>query len=175
MDKLDLERIVAVMLILFSIAFFGNIATGAFSSASHSSPQNSVISYVKPSPVYRTITVTIVDDTLVVEPGYYRYYQFSIPEEAGVVTVNGRFTTTGGEGNDIMVFIMTPDDFINWQNRHESRVYYQSGQKTVDSINVNLAPGTYYLVYSNTFSLVSNKVVKTNLSYSYQKCVQYCD
>ena len=132
--------------------------------------------YIPKSPVYKTIRTPIVDDTIVIEPNQYLYYKFSIPESVNIAELKGQFSTVGGSGNDIEVYIMSSDDFINWKNGHESRVYYQSGKKTIDSsINFNLPSGTYYLIYSNTFSLISNKAVKTNFFFTYNVCVQYCN
>jgi hypothetical protein len=60
-------------------------------------------------------------------------------------------------------------NFINWENGHTANTYYNSGQLT-SSISATLpSGGTYYLVYDNTFSVISQKNVNTqaNLSYMY--------
>jgi hypothetical protein len=81
----------------------------------------------------------------------------------------GNFTASGGTGNDIDVYVLPQDDFVNWQNRHASRSYYNSGKVTVGNLNVNLPSdaGTYYLVFDNRFSLLSEKNVRVNATLSY--------
>jgi len=53
------------------------------------------------------------------------------------------------------------DDFINMQNHHEFKVYYQSGKQTVSSLDVNLnGHGRYVFVVSNAHSLFTSKTVQ---------------
>jgi hypothetical protein len=70
------------------------------------------------------------------------------------VTMKGHFTATGGGRNDIEVFVLAEDEFVNWQNRHSVNALYRSGQVTQDSINLTLPSdaATYYVVFSNKFS-----------------------
>src|SRR5207244_10907833 len=58
------------------------------------------------------------------------YVQFSTPNNAINPTVSGRFTASGGTGNDIAVMVLSQEDFINWQNGHASTAYYSSGKTT---------------------------------------------
>ena len=97
------------------------------------------------------------------------YVQFSTPNNAINPTVSGRFTASGGTGNDIAVMVLSQDDFINWQNGHASTAYYSSGKTTVGMISVTVPSGqTLYLVFDNTFSLVSAKSVNSNILLTYR-------
>jgi hypothetical protein len=73
--------------------------------------------------------------------------------------VSAKFRAQGGSGNDIEVYILDEDGFENWSNGHQTSTYYNSGKVTVGRFNINLAPGKYFLVMNNKFSMVSNKVV----------------
>ncbi len=109
-------------------------------------------------------TQTIIDGLVTVEPGKYVSYQFSVPSQA---TVSGNFTASGGSGNDIRVLILDETSYTNWINGHNVSTYYDSGQMTTGSIAANVPKGSYYLVYSNMFSIASTKSVKTKVDVTY--------
>jgi hypothetical protein len=99
----------------------------------------------------------IVDSAFTVRAGDARYWEFSVSKNGA--NVSGRFRAEGGGGNDIICLILDRDSFENWRNGHTVNTYYNSGKITVANINVNLGEGNYVLVFSNTFSSVSNKAV----------------
>lgn len=103
----------------------------------------------------------LVQQTSTVSAGNYVYVRFDIGRDGAIVS--GRFYAQGGSGNDIKVLVLDTDGFENWRNGHSTPTYYNSGQVTVGSINIRLAQGTYYLIYANTFSLVTNKVVTADI------------
>jgi hypothetical protein len=116
-----------------------------------------------------TQTVNIVNCLITVNAGGYEYYQIIVPLGASDVQVQGSFTASGGSGNGIVVLIMDTREFVNWQNSHQASAYYDSGQLTTSNFNVTLpsGSGTYYLVYSNTFSIGSQKNVNTQANLRY--------
>lgn len=97
--------------------------------------------------------------------GQYRYTRFEVPQNAGAVRVEGTFSASGGSGNDIEAYIFSNDDLVNWQNRHPVRTFYNSGRVTQGTLEVSLPPtaGTYYIVFNNSFSLLSAKTVQTSI------------
>jgi Ca2+-binding RTX toxin-like protein len=109
-------------------------------------------------------TETIVDGVVTVEAGKYVDYNFSVPSQA---SISGNFTASGGSGNDIRVLILDETSYINWINGHNVSTYYDSGQITTGSITASVPKGNYYLVYSNTFSTLSAKNVKTKVDVTY--------
>lgn len=106
----------------------------------------------------------IVTEPFTVEPGQYRYYPFTVGDRA---TVAGRFRAQGGSGNDVEVYILDEDGFENYRNGHRVQTYYNSGRVTVGTINVTLGAGSYYLVFNNGFSTVSNKAVNARVELQY--------
>jgi hypothetical protein len=94
--------------------------------------------------------------------GAGRYVYFPI-QSNGNAFVSGRFTATGGGGNDVEVFILGQDEFTNWQNRHSVNTWFNSGRVTVSNISVRLPAGNYYLVFSNNFSMMTPKAVTANV------------
>jgi hypothetical protein len=53
---------------------------------------------------------------LTVNAGGYAWYTFTVPLNATTVSVIGRFVATGGSGNDIKVYILDEDGFVNFKN-----------------------------------------------------------
>ena len=95
----------------------------------------------------------------------YRYIRFEVPQNAGAVRVEGTFSASGGAGNDIEAYVFSNDGFVNWQNRHPVRTFYNSGRVTQGTLEITLPSiaGTYYLVFNNNFSLLSAKSVRTSI------------
>ncbi|MEM3880591.1 MAG: hypothetical protein QXD19_02460 [Candidatus Bathyarchaeia archaeon] len=70
----------------------------------------------------------------------------------------GTFTVSEGM-ETIKVYIFDSAGFMDWQNSGNASSYYNSGEMTSSNITATLvSPGTYYLVYDNTFSLISKNV-----------------
>jgi hypothetical protein len=114
-------------------------------------------------PGITTRTEPITPPNFIVNAGTYYYFGFTV---AGAARVAGRFEANGGSGNDIEAFITDADNFENWKNGHQSRANYQSGRATVGNIELAISrPGTYYLVFNNKFSLLSNKVITSSLNF----------
>lgn len=117
-------------------------------------------------PLVRTPhTQVITNSATTVRAVGYAYYKFVVPPGATNVSIEGRFTATGGTGNDIEVFILSADAFVNFQNGHGTSTYYNSGKLTQASINAVLpGAGTYYLVFNNGFSLITPKAVQATVT-----------
>lgn len=112
--------------------------------------------------------VVIINGLTSVNALGYRYYWFDVPSIAINPTIFGTFTGSGSLGNDIRVYVLTSTDFINWTNGHQVSTIYNSGVITTASFNVKLATGQkYYLVFDNTFSLLSGKNVSGDITFSY--------
>jgi hypothetical protein len=110
--------------------------------------------------------VNIVNESFSVNAGQFISYKFSIPEEVKGGTVTGSFTASGGS-NDIYVVITNKAGITNLKNGNQSKGYYNSGKVTTDDINVNLAPGTYYIVFSNAHSIMTPKSINATIKLSY--------
>lgn len=127
------------------------IAVTSCQSKENNKPAPPAPKFIEQNIVDGTISVPALDDV---------HYSFSIESEA---TLSGDFTASGGSGNDIQVLLMNQNDYINWKNGHEARVYYNSEKITIGKIDVHLNPGTYYLVFSNRFGLLLGKKVDAHI------------
>jgi predicted nucleic acid-binding Zn ribbon protein len=115
-------------------------------------------------PVVRILrTETIANTAITVGAGSFYDYKFVVPPTATQAYVDGHFSAAGGFGNDIQVFVVNQDSFVNFQNGHASDAYFNSGKVTQNTINALLpGPGTYYLVCNNRFGLLAPKAVEIN-------------
>lgn len=114
-------------------------------------------------------TTTIDKPDLTVGSTGYNYFKLEVPAGATSVRLDGNFTASGGTGNDVEAYVLPESDFVNWQNRHAARSYYNSGKVTVGNFSINLPAdaGTYYLVFDNRFSLFSKKEVEVKGTLTY--------
>ena len=113
-------------------------------------------------------TQNIVNGLLTINCEEWQAFKISVPQDAKNIHVQGSFLASGGSGNDIMVAIMTEENFLNFQNGHTVNVFYNSGQLTVNNFDVALPfEGNYYIVYSNLFSSFSAKRVQTTVNLIY--------
>ena len=151
----NLARNIGIIIFVFIVCLLGGLYLSNISEGGNilSSPHST----------------NIVNGMITINAGSYNYYEFTLPQGATNVQLQGNFYAAGGSGNDIDVVVMNPTSFINWKNGHTVNCYYSSGQLTTSTFNVNLPSdaGTYYLVYSNTFSLFSQKNVNTQVNLNY--------
>jgi len=121
------------------------------------------------TPQLRTYTESI-DTALSVPPLQRKVYRFDLPPAVKDAAVQGRFTATGGARNDIEVWVMNDDSFVNWQNGHPVTPLYSSGRVTRGNLNLSLREaGTYYLVFDNRFSVISPKAIQDNVILTYKQ------
>lgn len=120
-----------------------------------------------PQPHY----IPVTNGALTVNAHSLAWYTFVVSPNASTVAINGHFTATGGIGNDIIAYITDEDGLANLKNGHRARVYYNSQKVTQSAISTALpsAPGTYYLVFDNRFSLITPKAVQVNVTLSYMQ------
>lgn len=107
----------------------------------------------------------VAASSFAVPPNYYQSFAINVPEGVPAGHVVGRFRATSGD--NIQAHIMDADALENFRHRNQFLTYYSSGKVTVGSINVNLRPGQYFLVFENFYSVLSNKVVRADVMLEY--------
>ena len=116
----------------------------------------------------QTYTSNIVNGIITVSANDHKTYRVTITSLMQGTHITGSFNAAGGSGNDIIVYVMDNTNYVNWTNGHQANCYYNSGQVTTGSFNVYLTTaGTYYVVYDNSFSTISKKVVTTRADLYY--------
>ncbi len=155
-------KVAGVLLFAFlAFVFFAIVADQKSSSNRNANPIDQLVKQ------QHTLTIDKPDVT-VRSTGYY-YFKLEVPAGATSVHLPGNFTASGGNGNDIEAFVLSQDDFVNWQNRHSAKTYYNSGKVTVGNFSVSLPAdaGIYYVVFDNRFSLLSQKEVEVKGALTY--------
>jgi hypothetical protein len=98
-----------------------------------------------------------VTNTFTVEPGMLNFH------------VVGQFNASGGVGNDIQVVLADSNEFQNWINGHEAKVFYSTGKETTEHFDIGpLSPGQYIFAFNNKFSLFADKQVFTRVDANWQ-------
>lgn len=169
----------ALGVLLLVVAIYGAMLIGAdvsrktdvsLQAAVKRPPSRSISSVslprIRPTPARQKIA----DGQIVVTAQGYVRYKIEIDDTMREARLTGSFNASGGSGNDITAAIATESEHANWINGHEARVYWSTeGKKTTGRFDVRLPPGTYYLAFSNQWSLVTNKYVFLNVDLSYQR------
>lgn len=109
------------------------------------------------------------DTPVTIGAGQMRYYRLPLNATQLNPHITGHFLASGGSGNDIEVFIADEEGFGKLMNGRQARIYYGSGKVTSGIIDAVLPTrdGTYYLVFSNRFSVISAKNVTADVNMSY--------
>jgi hypothetical protein len=111
----------------------------------------------------------LLTGSIAVNPRSYQWVAFTVDPRMKNVRVGGHFQAYGGTRNDIQTVICTEEDFINFRNGHQARVFYDSNKTTVGDINAVLpnVGGRYVLGFNNAFSILSAKTVSGEISLNY--------
>lgn len=159
--------IIAILIAGLSVGFLVKIAQQpktlpTYARQSFTAPQPR-----QPQWIHRVIEPK--KDTLAIPPGNYWSQEFNVTEQmegykAKNYQLHGRFEVQGGSKNDIRAYIFDRDGFVNWKNKNNYLRFYESGVVTVGNFDVTFNPGTYYLVFDNSMSFFSNKVVNLQMS-----------
>ena len=107
----------------------------------------------------------VVTGSFVVDARSYKPFRVVVAADASNPQLEGTFSAKGAN-NDIEVLLLEETQYLNWQNRHKFRAVYESGRVTADRVRMALPPdaATYFVVFSNRFSLLSQKDVSADLS-----------
>lgn len=121
-----------------------------------------------PAPSWQNASTTPENKVFTIEPQRFVAEGFTVPQEWRNVRLYCKFRAQGGSGNDIKAYVTNAEGLENLKNNHAFKTWYSSNQVTVGTIDIQLDPGQYYLVFSNTFSLVSSKVVNAEIQIHYE-------
>lgn len=106
-----------------------------------------------------------------VPPQSYKFWTITVPPGTRNFQLTGRYSAIGGSANDIAAVVATEEEFQNWINGHESRIFYASpGKVTTGEIDIKgLPPGRYVLAFSNKFSTFAAKAVAAEINIEYDR------
>lgn len=99
----------------------------------------------------------IVNTAMAIRPGAVQPFTFYVGGGGGRIV--GRFQSA----DNIEVYILDQDSYVNWMNGANVPAFYNSGRITVSNVNVSLPAGNYVLVFSNRYSVFSSKAVTATI------------
>ena len=100
----------------------------------------------------------LVEKAFVVEPGQVIYRRFNVTSPGGRVAGSFRSST------NIVVGICDEENLpLARKGDRRARYYYFSGKVPAGDIGVNLAYGTYYILFYNTYSIISTKDITADI------------
>jgi hypothetical protein len=104
---------------------------------------------------------TVIDRELTVIRGDFKEVHYLIPETVSRAKLKGSFTCKGGFYDDVNFFVFTKDQYVRWYSHYPHKSLFKLEKKKEGKFEISVAGGeTYYLVFDNFFSTVSNKQVK---------------
>lgn len=116
----------------------------------------------------KEMSMVVVSGSFIVEPRTFKPFKLEVDADMSRACIEGTFSASGAN-NDIEVTVLEETQFLNWQNRHKFEAAYESGRVTAGKLKVELPlePATYFVVFSNRFSIMSNKSVVADLKLQY--------
>lgn len=77
--------------------------------------------------------------------------------------VHGSVIATEGGNEDLLVYILNDNEFINWKTNPSTGATFASAQQKAISLDVPLKSGHYQLIISNRFSAMTNKMARASV------------
>ena len=103
----------------------------------------------------------LIDKEVTVIRGDFKELHYLIPDKTVDSEIQGSFTCKGGFADDINFLILTKDQYVRWYSNYSYKAIVKYEKKTSEKFQFPVAGGeTYYFVFDNFFSTVSNKQVK---------------
>jgi hypothetical protein len=102
-----------------------------------------------------------IDKELTVIRGDYKEAHLLIPKDTQSGYMEGSFTCKGGLNDDVIFLVVTKDQYVRWYSSYPYKALVKFDKKKEGKFRVPVEPEeTYYFVFDNFFSTVSNKDVK---------------
>jgi hypothetical protein len=103
----------------------------------------------------------IIDKEMTVLRGDFKEVHYLIrPENAGD-KIQGSFTCKGGFYDDVNFYVFTKDQYVRWYSNYSNNPIVKLEKKKEGKFEFSVQPEeTYYFVFDNFFSTISNKQVK---------------
>jgi hypothetical protein len=142
-----------LLLVLVVIVGFFILANNESSSTPSARTQASA----EPQP---RVVQLATDQELVIPAGSVQTFRWDATPSQPTCHVSGHIQVTEGGSRDVEVSVMAGDDYQNYVNGHEAKAYFQTGQTTAVTLDLNISrAGPFVVAISNGFSLVSEKKV----------------
>ena len=106
----------------------------------------------------------LVDQELTVLRGDFKEMHFLVPDAGPKMEFQGSFQCAGGFNDDITFLAMAQDAYVRWFSHYDYRAEVKMEKRKDGTFRFQAKPGeTYYFVFDNFFSSVSNKKIRFRL------------
>lgn len=107
--------------------------------------------------------VTIQSTEFDVPAGSIYRWEYSAEPSQPTCNLVGHLEVLSGGNKDVMVYVLSSDDYANLQNGHDARAFFQTPKTSAVTLDVTTrTAGKLVLAVSNTFSLLIAKRVRIN-------------
>lgn len=104
----------------------------------------------------------LMDKEIEVPFGESKEFHFLVPD--GKWKFKGEFKTSGGMNDDINFLAMNQENYVRWYSHYNFTPTVKLDRKMEGKFNFKAESGqTYYFVFDNFFSTVSNKKIKLKI------------
>lgn len=104
---------------------------------------------------------TLLDQEVTVLRGDFKEFHFLVPDDGRTYAFEGEFRCNGGFNDDITFLALTQPAYVRWFSHYDFRAEVKLEKKKEGTFRFEAGPGeTYYFVFDNFFSSVSNKKIK---------------
>jgi hypothetical protein len=117
----------------------------------------------------RLYTVSTGDVNFSLHASAFHSLKFVVPPHLGGVNLKGRFFVVGNT-DGIEAFLVSEEDYGNWQSGYTTFRYYDSGTVRKGTLDVPLlawSAGVYYLVFENRSTAETTKSIQANFNLTY--------
>ena len=118
-----------------------------------------------PTPTPEPPKRLIVNSAFSVDAGDVRNFEFSVDSAA---KVTGGFRTTDGGSKDIDVYIVDDKNIDAAMEKGPFQAIYTRLKAERGKIDVTVAPGRYFIIFSNRHALMTDKEVAAEVYYQEQ-------
>lgn len=111
-------------------------------------------------------------DTFDISAGHYSYKEFIYDEQKyRNCRFFGRFLAqVQNDYNDIKFYIMDEVNFVNWTRDNKSTHLLNTEKTSIYDLDFKLSkPGKYYLIFDNSYSIMTSKIVVTAIYLGFTK------
>jgi hypothetical protein len=106
----------------------------------------------------------LMDQEIQVLRGDIKQFHFLVPESRAPLKFKGNFKTSGGFNDDINLYVFTQENYVRWYSKYPHKNELRMMKKTEGKFETSAKPGeTYYFVFENFFSTISNKKIRFKL------------
>lgn len=145
-------------LALLAVLVFGGAVAGSwYVDQARPAVQAAAAAFIPPPP---TVVAVLNQSALRINSDRFDRTEFTVTDPRPC-RLTGRILGLAGGNRDVEVYVLDQDGMVNFHNGTSGSAIFRSGRTSAVTLDVALpGTGTYFLIISNVFSVVTDKVVQ---------------